>query len=139
MEAETKTALVLIGTKSEMEMAVRFCQEAFRRTEMPRKKREIKLLTEQEQLLHEIFGRLKPRDPERIDKILKIIRRIWNKHPDMRLMQLLLNCATKEDEPARSDRKHLGPADFAFRDMYHVEDHDLVERIHKVYVKKQRP
>ncbi len=31
-----------------------------------------------------------PRDPERIDKILGIIRKYWCKHSDLRLGQLLL-------------------------------------------------
>ena len=31
------------------------------------------------------------RDPKRIDKILGVIKKIWEKHPDFRLGQLLCN------------------------------------------------
>ena len=33
------------------------------------------------------------RDPDRIDRILKILARIWHQFPDLRLGQLLVNAA----------------------------------------------
>ena len=32
------------------------------------------------------------RDIKRIPKTLKLIEKIWRKHPDLRLMQIILNC-----------------------------------------------
>jgi len=32
-----------------------------------------------------------PRNPDRIEKTLGIIRKIWSESPDLRLMQLLMN------------------------------------------------
>lgn len=34
------------------------------------------------------------RDPERIDKILGLIREVWTKNPELRLLQLLLGACT---------------------------------------------
>jgi len=34
------------------------------------------------------------RDPGRIDEILQLVRALWNKYPDWRLGQLLLNAHT---------------------------------------------
>ena len=56
------------------------------------------------------------RDPERIKRILHLIKRIWVKCPDLRLCQLIGNCT----------------ADF---DMYYVEDDKLEERLQKIYSK----
>lgn len=39
------------------------------------------------------------RDPKRIPEILKEIERIWNKNPDLRLVQLLLNVMTPFNAP----------------------------------------
>lgn len=33
------------------------------------------------------------RDPERIDRVLKVIEHIWKLYPDMRLGQILVNAA----------------------------------------------
>ncbi len=38
------------------------------------------------------------RDPKRIDKVLNVIRLVWSECPDLRLMQLLLNCLHKSDQ-----------------------------------------
>jgi len=32
------------------------------------------------------------RDPERINRIINLIKRIWKKNPDLRLCQLIENC-----------------------------------------------
>lgn len=39
------------------------------------------------------------RDPKRIDKILKLIKTYWKKHPDMRLTQLIMNALQITDDP----------------------------------------
>lgn len=51
------------------------------------------------------------RDKKRIPKVLKEIGKIWKKHPDYRLMQLLLNCDV----------------------IYQTEDDVLVERLKETY------
>ncbi len=38
------------------------------------------------------------RDPKRIDEVLNVIRLVWSECPDLRLMQLLLNCLHKSDQ-----------------------------------------
>lgn len=39
------------------------------------------------------------RNPERIDKTLGLIEKIWKANPDLRLMQLLLNLFTTSQYP----------------------------------------
>ena len=58
------------------------------------------------------------RDPQRIDKILKLLEKIWIKNPHLRLFQLLGNC-------------------FPAQDNYYVEDDDLETRLRAVYQEKQ--
>jgi len=43
------------------------------------------------------------RDPKRIDRILKNIRKIWKANPDLRLMQLLGNCFEGNDHYYEED------------------------------------
>lgn len=50
------------------------------------------------------------RNPDRIVPLLQTVQKVWEKHPDLRLMQLLGNC--------------LGPGDH-----YHQDDTDLMERL----------
>lgn len=38
------------------------------------------------------------RDPARIGPIIKMVQKVWEANPDMRLMQLLLNCF-RADKP----------------------------------------
>lgn len=53
------------------------------------------------------------RDPDRIPVILAQIEQLWERYPDLRLGQLILNI---------------------FRDdFYHVEDEDLVRRLYDGY------
>jgi uncharacterized protein YihD (DUF1040 family) len=56
------------------------------------------------------------KDPKRIDKILKIVRKKWKENPDLRLCQLLGNC-------------------FDTLDLYFVEDEDLVRCLKETYKK----
>ena len=55
------------------------------------------------------------RNPKRINKISKLIGKIWRKNPDLRLCQLLGNC-------------------FVAQDLYYVEDDLLEERLREVYL-----
>ncbi len=56
------------------------------------------------------------RNPDRIDKVLDIIREIWEKNPDLRLGQLLLNLV--------SDANIL----------YWVEDEELIKGLKNMYL-----
>lgn len=41
----------------------------------------------------------KQRDPERIERMLDLLREVWTKQPDTRLLQLLLNVAPTGPQP----------------------------------------
>jgi len=58
------------------------------------------------------------RDSKRIPKILKLIEKIWNKYPDLRLTQLILNAREFEGDP------------------YYMEDGDLERNLKARYLKK---
>ena len=55
------------------------------------------------------------RDIKRIPKTLKLIEKIWKKHPDLRLMQLLLNCTGN------------------YKNSYYIEDDGLVKELKDTY------
>lgn len=54
------------------------------------------------------------RDSKRINRISKLIGKIWRKNPDLRLCQLIGNC-------------------FEHGDLYHQEDDVVEERLRKTY------
>ena len=54
------------------------------------------------------------RDPKRIDRILKLIEKIWKTYPDLRLCQLIGNC-------------------FDLDDNYFKEDDELEKQLHQCY------
>lgn len=54
------------------------------------------------------------RDPKRIDRILKLLNKIWKKKTNLRLCQLIGNC-------------------FRDNDNYYKEDDELEERLRKTY------
>lgn len=56
------------------------------------------------------------RDINRIDKILEEVGKVWKKHPDLRLGQLLLNVAR---DPV----------------LYYLEDDEIVEILKEFYNK----
>jgi uncharacterized protein YihD (DUF1040 family) len=56
------------------------------------------------------------RNPDRIDKILSVIRTVWHQNPDLRLGQLLLNCFDPN------------------QDIYNVEDDVIIDRLIDVYL-----
>jgi uncharacterized protein YihD (DUF1040 family) len=57
------------------------------------------------------------RDPKRIKRILKIVNHIWDKAPDIRLTQLIMNALEMNSDP------------------YYIED-DKLENALKLYYKK---
>ena len=58
------------------------------------------------------------RNPKRIPKILKVIEKIWQGHPYLRLCQLIQNC-------------------FGTNDIYYIEDDELIEALTKHYENKE--
>jgi uncharacterized protein YihD (DUF1040 family) len=56
-----------------------------------------------------------PRDPDRIPKVLSKIEKLWQKSPDLRLGQLLGNCANSELK------------------LYYMEDDVLLRRLEAMY------
>ena len=57
------------------------------------------------------------RDPNRIPVVLDAIIELWSRHPDMRLMQLLLN-----------PFPGLRP-----QDLYNLEENDLISGLDRIY------
>ncbi len=57
------------------------------------------------------------RDKKRIDRVLKIIKRIWKDNPDLRLFQLLLN--------------PYGPDELAL--LYNQEEDQIIARLIRFY------
>lgn len=64
------------------------------------------------------------RDPNRIDKIIGLLRKYWWAHPDLRLGQLVSNLT-----PARYQRE--SDAGLKMLDPYHVEDTEWEEILRK--------
>jgi uncharacterized protein YihD (DUF1040 family) len=54
------------------------------------------------------------RNPERIDRIIELVKKKWKSNPDLRLCQLLGNC-------------------FDTLDLYYVEDSDLEKQLNDCY------
>ena len=63
------------------------------------------------------------RDPDRIKPILRQVYRIWRRHPDLRLLQLLLNAAKTET--------HGRPTPLAF----FFEDDELTTQLDQLLAK----
>ena len=59
------------------------------------------------------------RDPKRINRISKLIGKIWRKNPDLRLCQLIGNC-------------------FGAGDNYHKEDDELERKLREIYREKDK-
>ena len=73
-----------------------------------------KKLTQVQKSLHS------PQRPvERIDELLELIRIIWNKYPDLRLGQLILNNVSEDK-------------------LYNIEDKDLYEILKNKYIGNDR-
>lgn len=56
------------------------------------------------------------KDKERIPKILKELEEIWNKNPDLRLVQLITNLSND-----------------IYGDLYYVEDEMLIKNLKEYY------
>ena len=59
------------------------------------------------------------RNPDRIPKVLRELERLWSKHPDWRLGQLIFNIPG--------------------RDPFHIEDYDLIELGYRKFGKGEEP
>jgi uncharacterized protein YihD (DUF1040 family) len=57
------------------------------------------------------------RNPKRIPKILKELSKVWQKYPDLRFGQLLMNCYINGT------------------DLYYIEDEQLIKKLNEVYGK----
>lgn len=71
--------------------------------------------------IHAILKRMPeftPRNPDRIDKTLEQIKKIWKENPDLRLCQLIGNC-------------------FEAKDLYYTEDNILLEALRVTYGEKK--
>ena len=55
------------------------------------------------------------KNPERIDRILKLIKYAWKNNPDFRLGQLIKNCFHHTE------------------DLYYIEDKELERKLRQVY------
>jgi hypothetical protein len=60
------------------------------------------------------------RDPNRIDDVLREVRRVWKMYPDMRLGQLICNIA-----------------DWAGQHVWDIEDDVLVEEANRIELKPE--
>lgn len=66
-------------------------------------------------IIEKMLRQYKPRDPQRIPVVLAEIQKIWEKNPDLRLGQLLMNCCSNGDV------------------LYNLEEDMLLERMKEVY------
>lgn len=57
-----------------------------------------------------VNGGRKMRDPNRIHKVLDYVRRVWERNPDLRLGQLIVNLTSER-----------------FADLFYVEDEQLLD------------
>ena len=60
------------------------------------------------------------RDPQRIDKVLQELKKVWEQCPDLRLGQLICNVV---QDPA----------------LYYVEDYELVDALKQFYKVEDQP
>jgi len=47
------------------------------------------------------------RDPNRIEPMLALIRKVWYKNPDLRLTQLIMNALNMNSDPYYIEDEHL--------------------------------
>jgi hypothetical protein len=75
---------------------------------------------------------LKSRDPARIERILELLREAWKKHPDLRLCQIISNCAystLSEKQRARGREVNAASGPSRRFDPFYVEDDDIARQI----------
>jgi hypothetical protein len=71
------------------------------------------------------------RDPQRIDRIIEVLREAWHRFPDLRLNQLIINAS---DTPYDCDKPH----ECGLGLVYYIED-DTMEKRLKGLVASRRP
>ena len=62
------------------------------------------------------------RDPDRIDRIVEVLRQAWHRHPDWRLNQLVINVC---DTPYDCDKPH----ECGLGLVYYIEDDTMEKRL----------
>lgn len=72
------------------------------------------------------------RDPERIDKIIGLLRILWKRYPDMRLGQLLENYIFGHHLERMRDGLQWGC-------LFHVEDEIVVAKLGDLLLQDQQP
>lgn len=65
------------------------------------------------------------RDPKRIPIILDRIKKMWKKHPDLRLGQIIVDCLP------------VDKVDNSYGYLYYIEDDKLFERLKQFEEKKE--
>ena len=63
---------------------------------------------------------MKPRDPNRIDRMVELLRRAWQRNPDWRLTQLVINATDTSYDCDKPSECGLGL-------VYYIED-DIMEK-----------
>lgn len=82
-----------------------------------------------------MFEHFKPRDPTRIDQIVDLLREAWKKNPDLRLCQLISNCAygtLDEQQKARVREQNEATGPGRRFDPFFVEDTAIRPEIEKL-------
>ncbi len=64
-----------------------------------------------------------PRDPERIDRMVELLRQAWHLFPDERLTQLVMNAADAHEVCAP---------------LFYLEDDKMEEKLKKLIASRQR-
>jgi len=62
------------------------------------------------------------KDPKRINRISKLIGKIWRKNPSLRLCQLIGNCFNFSTNDTS-----------IINDLYYIEDDELERRLREIY------
>ena len=82
-----------------------------------------------------MFEWMKPRDPARIDEIMDLLRTAWKNNPDLRLCQLISNCAYLTLDEERKERiRHENVSSGRGRqfDPFNVEDTAIKPELEKL-------
>lgn len=81
---------------------------------MKNSKKDSKILKEMKKQYKDMIWDAKKRDPKRIDRILKLIKKIWQDNSDLRLGQIIDTSCSYENT-------------------FYIEDHELEYRLKKEY------
>jgi uncharacterized protein YihD (DUF1040 family) len=72
------------------------------------------------------------RDPDRIDRIIEVLRQAWHRHPDWRLNQLVINAS---DTPYDCDKPH----ECGLGLVYYIEDDTMEKRLRGIANSRAAP